>query len=480
MKIFLVIPPWNVPIMAQKKPSIFRNLSIYKGLPTHGCYNHIGFLYIASYLDRDGHKIKYIDGLIEGEKGIYDSIKKEKPDLVGFTVVTSLWDKVKELSENIKRINPSCKIVVGGIHATLKYKECLEECRYIDYVVIGEGELASKAIANAIQQNASIENIKGIAYKDGDEIRINLPGEIIQNLDELPFPDRDLVPMKKYISHLALFKNRHAAHVFTSRSCPYECSFCNMGSLLNKLRVRSPENILEEIKLIFSKYPYIKDVSFMDEFNIFSVKHDDGRRLAEMFMKQLPRFHWSLIHPNFSWDIELMKLYRKAGLWRIYLPIDSGVQRVRDYTHTPPKSVDEIREFTHRLHEAGIESAARFTFGHPVESEEDIEATIEFAKQCRIKYVNFLPALIAPYSRHFNYLNEKRLINEDMKTWNIYNSDYYESHPVSRKRVDFFRRKATKEYYLRLSYFKDYLCWSLKSWKNFTEPLRYIMRMIGE
>jgi len=175
-----------------------------------------------------------------------------------------------------KDVREDCKVIVGGPHVTFLPNQTLKECSFIDIVVRGEGEETIRELAEALEKGVW-ETVKGITFRKGDRIVNNEPRLFVRNIDEIPFPSWDLLPMGKY-----RFCGYKYASMLTSRGCSFNCSFCASSRLFGVFwRGRSPENVVEEIRLLHDKFG-IRNIEFVDD--TFTL---DQRRQRESVTKLL-------------------------------------------------------------------------------------------------------------------------------------------------------------------------------------------------
>lgn len=255
MKILLLNPPAILP-RNQKDMDLF--------------YPPLGLMYIAAVLEKNGYDVSIIDAHIEGWEKInkfdekknyggitYDEIKERienlKPDIVGISCTTPQIRSAERIFSIIKKIDKRIITILGGPHATVRPMNCIANPD-IDFLVIGEGEYIMLELMQRIENRKNnFDDIKGIIYRDNGKITTTERRPMIQNLDELPFPARHLVPMNRYFEanyRNNVFKKRWTS-IASSRGCPYECNFCTVRLSMGRVwRFRSPENVIKEIELI--------------------------------------------------------------------------------------------------------------------------------------------------------------------------------------------------------------------------------------
>jgi radical SAM superfamily enzyme YgiQ (UPF0313 family) len=176
-------------------------------------------------------------------------------------------------AESIRKIYPDILIVIGGHHATIVKENLLKENPYFDICVYGEGELTFLELMEEYRKqewdrNAFLKNyetlskIKGISFVKNQEIMINLPRELIKNLDDLPMPARDFFDMKKYVPLPNQYKRLPSIHMTVTRGCPFACSYCSASSVFGRgFRLSSPRKVIAEIEYLMRTYG-AKEISF--------------------------------------------------------------------------------------------------------------------------------------------------------------------------------------------------------------------------
>lgn len=228
-----------------------------------------GVMSIASLLKQEGHNCEV---LIESRKEIIlRELRYLLPDVVAFSCSIDDYEWVCEVARLIKVNMSNILIIVGGMHPTF-CPEIIDENNSIDIICRGEGEYAVLELMNNLRDNKNILNIKNLWVRKNDVIYKNETRALINNLDDLPFPDRDIY--YKY----SLLRTNPVRFFMTSRGCPFSCSFCfnhQMKELYqnkgNYVRQRSVDNLIEEIKFVQKKYG-INFIRFEDDVFILNKK----------------------------------------------------------------------------------------------------------------------------------------------------------------------------------------------------------------
>jgi len=345
----------------------------------------LGLMYVGATLKKAGFHVRIKDAFAEKmdwqDFEIY--IKQEKPHIMG---IGGMSPTIDTSFRAIKIARPYTDyIIMGGPHISLYQKKIFDQCPEIDIGIIGEGEETILEIIMALDRGRSINGIRGIVTKDKQmEER-----ELISDIDTIPFPDRDMVPYRLY--RYPLLKNRCVTTMFTSRGCPYQCSFCDKSTFGSIWRPRSVDNVLGEIEEIVN-YHQIKSIIFYDD--LFTLKKNRVMALCEGILKRGYRFDWKCEGRVNLVDLQMLKLMKRAGCSIIAYGVESGNQKGLDYLNKNTE-IEEIRRAFSLTRKAGIRTIAYFILGIPVESYPDELYTIEFAKEIKPTYAQF--SVLSPY-----------------------------------------------------------------------------------
>jgi len=243
----------------------------------------LGLTYIAAILEQKDLNVEIIDlNAKQSEKGNLER-RVEKASIVGIGGMITEYQEILRLVNVVKKANGEARVVLGGPLATTLPQELLKASQ-ADFVVVGEGEQTIINLIHAIQYGQSFANIRGIAYKNGNQIIVTPPVELITEMDTIPLPARHLLDMNRYLrNHFDSFGltikglgEIRSTNLITSRGCPYNCTFCFKGMWGYKWRARSPQNILEEIQLLHQKYDvngffFNDDTFLLDNKRVFEL-----------------------------------------------------------------------------------------------------------------------------------------------------------------------------------------------------------------
>ncbi len=409
------------------------------------CIHPLGIAYLGAVL-RENYQVKLLDATAEGYENLedlgtglvkyglsYQQIKEiisdYSPDLVGITCLYSTqFPFVKRICQLAKELSSEIITVIGGYHPTFLARECLEKERSIDFIILGEGEYTLQDILRQIELGKDLTQAKGIAFRQGDKLQINPKTNYIENLDELPFPARDLLPMEKYFSinipMSTTSKYKRCTSILTSRGCTAKCIFCPSPNFWgHHYRARSKENVLKELELLIKDYQ-IREIQFHDDNLVL-----DKKRATEIFQGMIDRklrLWWNTPNGIALWklDEQLLKLMKASGCYELTLAIESGDQEVLSKIVKKPLNLKKVGELTRIIKKLGIETNSFFIVGFPGETKEQIRRTFEFARKLKLDCSYFFIASPSPGSRLQEICKEKGYLREDFKFETI---DYYKS-----------------------------------------------------
>jgi radical SAM superfamily enzyme YgiQ (UPF0313 family) len=361
----------------------------------------LGLGYLSSWLKKHDFDTSIIDGnlLNLNNQKLLQKILAEKPDVVGITCLSGSYHEVVELSQMLKKENIPC--VIGGVHPTFLPYQTLVDSK-ADFVICGEGEIA---FLKLLQNNLVNNNIPGVYSLDNlksndDPIS---RGEIIENLDDLPFPDWQQMEPKSYpiAPQTPLVKSWPIATVMSSRGCPYDCSFCASAQFYNRrIRFRSPENVVSEIEYLVNNHG-VKEIHFVDDS--LTQKREHVEKICNLIIEKNIKVSWAT--PNGiradRVDKELLLLMKKSGCYLVYFGVESANPKILKQMKKS-ETIDDIKKAITLANEIGLITDAYFIFGLPGETKETIEETIQFAINSDLTRAHFFALDVLPGCRIWN------------------------------------------------------------------------------
>lgn len=359
-------------------------------------------LYLVPYLREDGHEVRYMEGLFSTPHEVLASISEYQPHLVGMTVTSVDWSNAKTLAKTIKMRFPDVMVAVGGIHPTLWKERCFDECGSLDIVVYGEGETTIRELAERIDHSASLADVKGIVYRDNGTIVTTPPRSLVEDIDTLPFPDRSVVDLSQYLPSPTFYHRLPHASIIGSRGCPYQCTFCHTE---RHTRMRSAENIADEIEMLQKRYGVV-DVAFWDD--TFTLSERRAFDICDEILRRDLDVAWCVNARADKVSRPLLQKMKRAGCWRILYGIESGVQKNID-TLKKDLTLEEIERAVRFTNDAGIEAYGTFMFGIPGETYEEGLRTIEFACSIGLDFAVFVSLTPFPGSEVYEDVKAGRI-----------------------------------------------------------------------
>ena len=373
----------------------------------------VGLASIASALRASGHQLKLLDALTSGwgqrwriegnwieiglpEEEIAAEIRRFRPQVVGFSVpFTTQMPRMRSLANWVKAIHPEIFVVCGGNHPSAAPEDTLAVPE-VDVVVLGEGEEIFPRLLARLERGQSYQRMDGIAYRKENGVVSNRPNpHFIENLDSLPLPAYDLIPVKAFFK----ISGKRGIPLFTSRGCGKPCTFCSFGRVHGTtVRRKSTGNIIKEMKHLVEFYG-VREF-FFDDDNLFSDREAAEQLLSGIVAENL-RIQWTArngVDPAALDEIILAKVMESGGK-RLHFSPESGSRRVLNSILEKPVDLFILEHAIARSLEAGLKVSCHFTIGHPGETLEEVYETLNFAWKLRSLGVDdFDFSLAVPYA----------------------------------------------------------------------------------
>jgi anaerobic magnesium-protoporphyrin IX monomethyl ester cyclase len=366
----------------------------------------LGIEYLAGAARQAGFPLKVWDPTIgEGspcgpakyyfgpsDEEVEKRLRKEKPDILAISCHYGFSaENAYSIARIAKKVSPQCTVIMGGLFVSVNLSLAMDECAEIDYSIIGEADSTFIELLQCLNANEDASNIDGLIYRDGssihgNSIRSNPKTDYIDDLDALPLPARDLVPIDAYMSgskdyQLYGLGFRPALSLLSSRSCPMGCSFCNMHLVHGqKWRPRSVESCMEELEEMSKRWD-AHHVFIMDDF--WNLKKDRAKEFCEGIIKRGIKIRWNT--PNGisvkCMDPELAQLMKRSGCASTCIAIESGSERVRHEIMNKKTYNREIYSTIQCLSDADIPAVGFVIVGMPGETRADLEESKEFIQK---------------------------------------------------------------------------------------------------
>lgn len=366
MRILLINPPRENELLGNN-PAIIDE--------ERGYNPPLGLLYLAGYLEQfTDNRVEVLDA--QAQELSYDALRGEitrrRPDVVGLTAMTFTLIDVIKTARLVKAIDSATPVVLGGPHVHLYPKETLD-IPEVDYLVLGEGEVAFAQMLERIGDPGSMAGVEGIAFRHDEQMVLTGPRALEEDLDKLPFPARHLTPHKKYSSVIA--RRAPITTMFTSRGCPYQCIFCDRPHLGKKFRARSAKNVVDEMEACVSLG--IREFLVYDD--TFTIQRQRVLDICDEIIHRNLDIGWDIRARVNTVDDEMLRRLRQAHCERIHYGVEAGTDRVLQILQKGI-TLEQARQAFQATKKAGISTLAYFMIGAPTETREEVLQTIEFAK----------------------------------------------------------------------------------------------------
>ncbi|MFH1744574.1 MAG: radical SAM protein [bacterium] len=353
----------------------------------------LGLLYLASYINKysSEFQVEIVDVGAEqlNLQEVGEKISFAKPFAIGISLMTPQLQGAVELAKYIRlHYKKKFKIFLGGPHVSADFNFLNRYSQLFDYAITGEAEKTFLDSLNKLLSGQKISTIQA--------------GEVVMDLDEIPFPDKNLIKREKY--------NKVESILF-SRGCPYQCYYCSRPSISKIIRYRSVENLIGEIKLCL-KYCN-GNINFQDD--TFTMNRQKIIDFCESVKKENLILNWECNTRIDLVDDELLKAMRESGCSRINFGVESGNEELRRKVINKGMFTNEkIKEVFQSCRKHGIEIACYFMIGHPEETKEMVQETKNMILNYGIDILGLSLPLPFPGSSLYNIAKDKKIISEEI------------------------------------------------------------------
>ncbi len=380
-------------------------LDLYGGdVPGTGYYFPLGLGYIASYLQKHGFGVELVceDGKTDVMEEVRSRLASRAYLCLGVSCMTSSFNSALKIASAAKEAAPATPVIFGGAHISAMGGSVLSEQPGIDLLCTGEGEIPMLQLVSMLRDGfEDWSQIQGLFWRDDKGVvHNNGPAPFHQNLDDFPFPARDLVDFDRFALHSHVASgNRRAGTIVTSRGCPFNCIFCSAHLTHGrKYRFHSDDYVVDEIRLLREHYG-IEHVFIEDDS--FTVVKDRVERLCRRFRTDLPNMTFGCFSRVDIFDERMAAMLQSAGVRLVVFGIESGVPEVLKKMNKGA-DVGKARQAIELCRRHGIESYASFVVGFPFETRRDIQQTIDFGSRLDASSVTFNPLVPYPGTPLFN------------------------------------------------------------------------------
>lgn len=456
-KVFFIYPPSPVLNREDRCQQPINELLAISPLPP------TDLMYMAAVAERCGYEAKIKD-YSQGGDFIQD-IRTYKPDFLVANIATPTFKSDIMSLKTAKELCPNVITIVKGAPFLTYNANTIYENPFIDYVIMGEPELTLQDILSGVPN----DEILGICYRENFQPVKNDKRPFNENLDDLPFPARHLVDNSIYKRP---DNGKVQAVIKVSRGCPFHCFFCLATPVAgSKVRVRSAENIIAEIKECVDKYNIRNFLFWSDTFNF---DREWTINLCKKIMESGLNITWSSNTRANTMDDEMANLMYKAGCRLVSIGVESGSQKMLNNIGKRI-TLDDVRNTVKILKKNKIKIYNYFVIGLPWETEETVEETIKFAIELDSNFISFYTATPLPGTKYFAYAMTNQLVEGGLDFTSAYYQPVVRSHALSKERIFELHKQALRRFYLRPKLILRTL-FSLRSFADFRAGLALILK----
>ncbi|TAN41361.1 MAG: radical SAM protein [Nitrospirae bacterium] len=441
MRCALVIPSW-VPedIFSSKTAASQINY-----------WQPLGTLYVAAVLQKEGHDVRFINGAFTRHQDLLEQIKAFHPSFVGIYSTTFGWQKAKKTAADIRAtMGRDVFICAGGPYPTAVKERCLQDSgTEFDAVVYGEGEYTTREILQRLEAGSGLAGLQGVVFRDGGSIVTNPERPLINDLDSLPFPARELLgDSNLYIPPPATYRRKPVAVLMTSRGCNRRCIYCFQLDKERKsgIRFRGVDSVLDEIEHCLRQG--YREIKFIDD--TLAGDYDRAMQIARGIKDRGLDFSWFASACVNQVDRPLLQAFRDAGCWAILFGAESGVQKnlnaIRKGT-----TLEQIRSAVRAAQEVGLRVSTPFMFGIPGETYEEGLETIRFALDLNPDIANFHAITPFPGTYLYDNLDKFGTVTDELSDY-TYQGAAFVPFTMTRDEILKLRQLAFKRFYGRPSF----------------------------
>ncbi|WBX71645.1 B12-binding domain-containing radical SAM protein [Tenacibaculum retecalamus] len=394
-------------------------------------YAPLGLLYISSYLNKNKIENHVYDSTFYSFQEQLEFIEEKKPKAIA--IYTNLMTKInvikliKKLKTNTKL--RGVKIILGGSDVTYNCENYLKAGA--DFLVIGEGEQTTLELCSAILNNESYNTIQGIAFLLDEKVIKTAPRVKIKDLTDLPLPNREAIPVYKYLETWKKHHGQSSMTVSTQRGCPYTCKWCSTAVYGQSYRRRSADLVAQELKLLKNKYQP-DSIWFVDD--VFTVSHKWIKSFHEEVIKQDAIIPFECITRAERLTDEVLQLLKEAGCSRIWIGAESGSQKIVDAMDRRV-DINVVKAAIQKTNALGVETGTFIMVGYPGEEEEDIYETVRYLKAANPTHFTITVAYPIKGTSLYNEIEKNITIQPDWKTTTDRDIDFKRTY--SRKYYDY-------------------------------------------
>jgi anaerobic magnesium-protoporphyrin IX monomethyl ester cyclase len=420
-----------------------------------------GILSIAAWLENEGHEVFVHDCLGPWASSDFqvnlNEILEYKPNMVGFSATTSSFPDAANMAAAVKMARPGVITVCGGVHCSALGASLLKDYPAFDFLVKGEGEITLAELAGG----GNPANIKGIIWRNGNDIVENGPRETISDLDILPFPAYEKLKGFPRGYNLPLFSYTHfpGTSMITSRGCLFQCSYCDRSVFKRGFRYNSAKYIYNHLKYLHQKFG-IRHVNIYDD--LFTTDENRVIELCEMLTGDPVDIQFNCaVRVGYAPD-KLLQMLKNAGCLMVSLGIESAEPDML-MKHKAGVTVEAVRDTVIRIQAAGLRAKGLFMMGLPGETEDSIRKTSDFVISLGLDDMNMAKFTPFPGAPLWKTIREEGTFEEDWEQMNCLNFVFVPKSIGSKNLLNRLYNEHVKRFYTDRAWLRKF---RKRLWQN--------------
>ena len=411
-------------------------------------YPPMGIVFLAAVARENGYEVKILDANIEDNSwGNINLILADfKPDVVGISFTSLLAESASRVAELVKKTNNRIAVIAGGYHPTVMPRLVMENKNF-DFSVVGEGEQTLMELIRELFGSRNFNLVKGLVFRRGEEVVQTERRELINDLDVLPFPAYDLLPIGKY-SNLASTRKPYVTFI-RSRGCPFLCTFCGVQKMFGRrYRCQSPEKTMAEIDILVKDFR-VKEINFRD--SDFLIDRANVEKFCQLMIKKQHNLVWTCNARVDMVNEQILSLMKRAGCRLITYGVESGnleiLNRLRKGINP-----DQARQAITLAKKVKIKCALDIILGGVGETQTTFRETMDFIKDTDPDYASFSYLTAFPGSDLYEEAEKRGWFLNKEKNDYSYELVNLNATGMTTDELSKLFNQAMREFYFRPSY----------------------------
>jgi anaerobic magnesium-protoporphyrin IX monomethyl ester cyclase len=410
--------------------------------------------YATAILEEYDHELLLVDGIAEGisEKEFINRITSFGPDIIVLEVSTISIEVDLSLARKLRKIvGKEPKIAFCGLHAYMYQADFLKQNGFVDFVLVGEYEYTLRDMVNYLEKKHNLDMVQGLIFRDArGNVVVNERRPLISNLDELPWPARQYLPMENYHDEPGNIP-RPSVQIQASRGCPFGCIFCAWPQIIygsRQYRTRDPMDVVDEFEWLVKNWGF-KSVYFDDD--TFNIGKTRVLKICEGLRERRIETPWAAMCRADTMTPEMLEAMVESGLHAVKYGVETAHQGILK-TSGKRLNIEKVKKTIQRTHELGVKTHLTFMFGLPGETEETARQTIELALDLNPESVQFSIATPFPGSNFFDSLEKQGLItHHDFSKYDGFRSAVVRTESLSSKDLEKIVEDANASWHQNVS-----------------------------